>query len=228
MRDAKRSISLSARRKKLVLSCISNVSPADRFQLIVATSNNQVPYLDHLQTLSCHPSLIDPTKPTSPYSNNSSIPAYFLGPDEARELEPDLTPDLVGALLVTETGILDSQALVESLAREVEEEDYQSDVSVSVGVGSSRNKGQERGEGVIVKGTRVVRIDRDEKGGGWVVQLETGWEGKEEGEKGEVEGVLVGVVVNAAGLGAASLTEAVVPEKERVGIWASKGETAIT
>ena len=185
----------------------------------MATTNSQVPYLDHLQTLSLHESLIN--GPPDLYKSNSTVPAYFLSGQEARELEPDLSDGVVGALLVTETGIVDSQGLVDSLAREIEEEEYAG--SVSVGGQAGGRGGEARGEGVVVRGTRVVRIDREEKGPGWVVQLETGWEGKEDGEKGEVESVRADVVVNAAGLSSASLMEGVVPEAERVKMWPVKG-----
>jgi L-2-hydroxyglutarate oxidase LhgO len=141
-----------------------------------------------------------------------------------------LSHDVKGALLVTETGIIDSQALVDSLALEIEDPDYlvsKKAESSAVGIGSKGRREESRGEGVLVLGTRVVRIDRDmdDKGGeGWVVQMETGWEG-EEGTKGQVESVRCGVVVNAAGLGAASLLEGVVPSEEQVEMHLMKGLT---
>ena len=192
-------------------------------QLIVATENYQVEYLDKLSTQSSHPSL-STGEPESLYESNSKIPTYFLGPDEALSMEPDLSPDIVGALLVTSTGIVDSQGLVDSLSREVQEEEYLGDSGVGVGFKQGKRTA-ERGEGVIVPGTRVVRIDREEKGNGWVVQLETGWEGKEEGEKGEVEAVRADVVVNTAGLAAASLMEGIVPEKDQVKMYPLKGRS---
>ncbi|KAK1923130.1 FAD dependent oxidoreductase [Papiliotrema laurentii] len=187
-------------------------------KLIVATENYQVEYLDKLSTQTAHPSLSTGGE-SSPYVSNSQIPTYFLGRDETRELEPDLSPDIVGALLVTSTGIVDSQGLVDSLAREIEEEDYVGEAAVGYG----KAKGVQRGEGVVVRGTRVVRIDREEKGRGWVVQLESNWEGKSEGEKGDVESVRADVVVNAAGLGSATLLEGIVPESEAYNIYPVKG-----
>jgi L-2-hydroxyglutarate oxidase LhgO len=193
-------------------------------QLIVATSNAQVPYLDALQTLSCDPRLRQTDAELSVSQNDSVVPAYFLSGEEARDMEPDLSNDVKGALLVTETGIVDSQGLVDSLAREIEEEEYLTiSKAEKKGVGLSGGN-MPRGEGVVVLGTRVVRVDREERGDGWVVQLETGWEGLGEGQKGDVESVRADVVVNAAGLGAASLLEGVVPEKERVQMWPVKGE----
>lgn len=132
-------------------------------------------------------------------------------------MEPALSSEVVAALLVPETGIVDSAGLVDSLAREIEEPDYLSS-SPTVGVGLASGRA-DRGEGMIVRGTRVVRIDQAE--GAWVVQLETGWK---DGEKGDVEAVRADVVVNAAGLNAPSLTNDLVSEQERTGMWISKGK----
>ncbi|KAK4688612.1 F-box and WD-40 domain protein CDC4, partial [Tremellales sp. Uapishka_1] len=188
-------------------------------KLIVATSNSQVPYLDSLQTHSLHPSLLTSQEPTSPYETNSVIPTYFLSGHEARDLEPDLGGDVRAALLVTETGIVDSQGLVDSLEREIEEADF----AVSIRRGDANDIEEERGEGVVVMGTRVVRVDRAEDGKGWIVQIETGWEGKRDGEKGDVESVHAAVLVDAAGIGAATLLEDVVPAGERTNMWLAKG-----
>ncbi|WOO79359.1 L-2-hydroxyglutarate dehydrogenase, mitochondrial [Vanrija pseudolonga] len=190
-------------------------------KLIVATDKHQIPYLDQLNEHTQHPSFSTGGE-VSARSPNSVIPAYFLSGDEAREMEPDLSPDVCAALYVPDTGIVDSAGLVDSLAREIEEEDYLA-AAPGVGVGLSGGRDYERGEGVVVPGTRVVRVDREENGPGWVVQLETGWEGIPEGEKGEVEAVRADVVIDAAGLNCLSLTENLVPEKERLGMWISKG-----
>ncbi|WVQ70664.1 hypothetical protein IAR50_000186 [Cryptococcus sp. DSM 104548] len=177
-------------------------------KIVVATAKDQVPYLHKLQAHSAHPSFLsDPSDPSS-----SSIFAEFLSGDEARDLEPDLSSKVCGALHIPSTGIVDSQGLVDSLELEVEDPDYNSSISK-----------ERRGEGVVVMGTRVVRIDREEKGDGWVVQMETGWEDLGEGEKGEVESVRAGVVINAAGLNSVSLCEGVVPEDEMAQLWPVKG-----
>ncbi|WVR08536.1 hypothetical protein IAU60_005591 [Kwoniella sp. DSM 27419] len=178
-------------------------------KIVVATTDEQVPYLRKLQSHSTHPSFL--SVPNDPAS--SSLITKFLSGDEARQLEPDLSSSVCGALLIPSTGIVDSQGLVDSLAREIEEPDY----------ASQGAEQPTRGEGVIVLGTRVVRIDKDGKGPGWVVQLETGWEGLPDGEKGDVESVRAEVVVNAAGLGAVSLLEGVVREEDMVQMWPVKG-----
>ena len=189
----------------------------------MATNNNQIPYLDKLSTHSQHPSFRLDTEDLGPADNDSIIPCFFLSPNEAIDLEPDLSRDVKGALLVTETGIIDSQALVDSLASEIEDPDYLSNVKAeSSAVGRMRE--ETRGEGVLVMGTRVVRIDKGEDGKGWVVQMETGWNGQE-GEKGQVESVRCQVVVNAAGLGAVSLLEGVVPEEDQPKMHLVKGQS---
>ncbi|WVO17425.1 hypothetical protein L204_105117 [Cryptococcus depauperatus] len=178
-------------------------------KIVVATSESQIPYLRKLQKHSSHPSfLLDPSDLSS-----SRISTKFLSGDEARHLEPDLSPMVCGALLIPSTGIIDSQGLVDSLEREIEDPDYNPNAF----------KENDRGEGVIVLGTRVVRIDGDEEDHGWIVQMETGWEGLKDGEKGHVESVKAEVVVNAAGLGSVSLCEGVVPEDEAAEMWPVKG-----
>lgn len=152
--------------------------------------------------------------------NNSIIPAYFLSGYEARDMEPDLSPDVCAALLVTETGIVNSGALVESLEREIQEEDYlKSSGADKVGVGLA-GRSFDRGEGVVVPGTRVVRIDPAEDGKGWALQLESNWEDG----PGDIDAVRASVVVDAAGLNSAALINELLPEDERMNIYISKGE----
>ncbi|KAK8850521.1 hypothetical protein IAR55_004439 [Kwoniella newhampshirensis] len=179
-------------------------------KLVVATSESQVPYLQNLQTHSTHPSFLARPNDTS----SSIISTSLISGAEARDLEPDLSSDVCAALHIPSTGIIDSQGLVNSLALEIEDPDYDPHPTTR----------DTRGEGVIVMGTRIVRIDREEDGKGWVVQMETGWEGLEKGgEKGEVESVRVEVVVNAAGLGAVSLLEGVVPKEDMIELYPVKG-----
>ncbi|WWC92313.1 uncharacterized protein L201_007267 [Kwoniella dendrophila CBS 6074] len=181
-------------------------------KLVVATTESQIPYLQKLQKHSRHSSFLT----NSNDIESSKIHTKFLNGEEARELEPDLSKNVIGALLIPSTGIVDSQGLVDSLSREIEESDYNIDDF------SSSLEKENRGEGIIVLGTRVVRIDKDPKDDSWVIQLETNWEGLEEGQKGDVESVRAQVVVNAAGLGAVSLTEGVVGDQD-IKMYAVKG-----
>jgi 2-hydroxyglutarate dehydrogenase len=113
------------------------------------------------------------------------VPLSWLSGEEVREVEPDVGPGVIGALVSPETGIVSSHALMENLESEIAESDT----------------------GELVYGTRVVRIDRaqakpgakrgDGSEDGWVVQTLTG---NGMGKEGERSAVLAKVVVNAAGL----------------------------
>lgn len=83
------------------------------------------------------------------------VPTYFLGPNEAMDLEPDLGPNVLAAMLSTESGIVDSHALMESLEAEV------------TGQLPTQGGTLDSGNGSVVLGTKAVRIDpyRDESGG---------------------------------------------------------------
>lgn len=135
-------------------------------QLILATSKDQIQYLDELHASLQHPILESPTH--SPMSG-LGVPTYFLGPNEALDLEPDLGPNVLAAMLSTESGIVDSHALMESLEMEINGQ--------LPGQGSETDAGR----GSVVLGTKVVRIDpyRDESGGKlantWFVGF---WQGK--------------------------------------------------
>lgn len=118
-------------------------------QLILATSKDQIQYLDGLHASLQHPILNSPTH--SPLTG-LGVPTYFLGPNDATDLEPDLGPNVLAAMLSTESGIVDSHGLMESLETEI-----------NGGLPGQRAEGN----GSVVLGTRVVRIDpyRDETGG---------------------------------------------------------------
>lgn len=116
-----------------------------------------------------------------PKSSGGPVPLQYLTGEEARNLEPNLSEDTAGAVFSPETGIVDSHGLMEAL---------ESDITST-------------GQGELVYGTRVVRIDRAEGSGdskkgdgseeGWVVQTVS--EGSE-----TPTAVLAKCVVNAAGL----------------------------
>ncbi|KAM0791308.1 hypothetical protein ACM66B_005780 [Microbotryomycetes sp. NB124-2] len=146
-------------------------------KLIVATAPDQKAYLQGLEQKSRQ----------IKEQGIGQVPLRWLSGDEARELEPDLGGNVVGALLSSETGIVSSHELMEDLEK---------------GIADS-------GTGELVYGTRVVRIDRHEvRGGskrgdgsedGWVVQTVT-----DDGKHGDGErsAVLAKTVINAAGLNA--------------------------
>ncbi|KZO92196.1 NAD dehydrogenase [Calocera viscosa TUFC12733] len=100
-------------------------------------------------------------------------PTELISGERAREMEPDLSPDIAEALWSPETGIVDSHTLMSGLEREVDEAD----------------------SGDIVLNTKVVRVDVAKDDEGWVVQLHT------EGETPTA--VLAKTLINSTGLSSA-------------------------
>jgi 2-hydroxyglutarate dehydrogenase len=93
-------------------------------------------YLDRL-----HSDLQEPILNGPSYSpSGEGVPTYFLSPDESKRMEPDLGENVLCSMLSTESGIVDSHALMESLRDELQEE-----------------RGE--GSGSVALGTKVVRID---------------------------------------------------------------------
>lgn len=141
-------------------------------KLIIATSPAQASYIQQKDVAIRN-------------AKKGSVPLKWLTGEEARELEPDLSPSVIGAMLSSETGIISAHGLVSDLEGEIE--------------------ASEMGE--MVYGTRVVRIDKapstvggkrgDGSEEGWVVQTVTGGG---DGVEGERSAVLAKVVINAAGL----------------------------
>lgn len=144
-------------------------------KLIIATTPGQAAYIEGLK--------IQAERLQA--SGMGDMPLHPLTGEQARELEPDLSPAVISAVLSPLTGIVSSHELMLDLEKAIEESD----------------------SGELVYGTKVVRIDRAEtKSGskrgdgsedGWVVQTVTR-DGA--GVFGEPTAVLAKVVVNCAGL----------------------------
>ncbi|KAG6918227.1 hypothetical protein DXG01_015820 [Tephrocybe rancida] len=128
------------------------------------------------------------------------LPTTLLSGDEARELEPDLAPDITAALWCPETGILDSHTFMQSLEKDI--------------VNSE--------SGDLVYSTKVVRIDRhtpDSLGEGWVVQTVTG-------DAQEGDAMLARTVINASGLSSALVLNSILPEPEKIPMYYARGSYA--
>jgi 2-hydroxyglutarate dehydrogenase len=100
----------------------------------------------------------------------TAVPTKLISGDEARSMEPDISPDISLALFSPETGIIDSHAFMVSLERDIEEPT----------------------SGSVVCSTRVVRVDPYDKQPGWVVQMVT--------ENGEPDTILTRTLINSTGL----------------------------
>lgn len=132
-------------------------------KLVVATTKDQIQYLDQLHSYLQHPAVTSP-----------GVPTYFLGGDEARDMEPDLGKNVLCAMLSTESGVVDSHALMTSLELEIingPERLEKGEAGQVKDAGDSSGHGE--GNGSVVLGTKVVRIDpyRDEQGGECCVVL---------------------------------------------------------
>jgi len=165
-------------------------------KLIVATNPSQTSHINHL---------LDHNK-----SLPTPVPLKLLTGSQARELEPDLGPNITAALLSPETGILDTHAYMDKLEGLI----------------------ADSGRGEVVYGTKVVRIDPADGGGGaqrggkrggngdedgWVVQMVTG------GDDGERSSILAKTVVNAAGLNAHHILNQILRPSERQPLYFAKG-----
>jgi 2-hydroxyglutarate dehydrogenase len=94
-------------------------------------------YLDRLHSDLQEDILNDPSYSPS----GEGVPTYFLSPDESFRMEPDLGPNVLCSMLSTESGIVDSHALMQSLEAEVVQER------------------DGKGSGSVGLDTKVVRID---------------------------------------------------------------------
>lgn len=113
----------------------------------------------------------------------SPAPLESLSGDQARELEPDLSPSISAAVLSAETGIVDSHTYMQTLVRQLD--------------------AAENAE--LVLGTSVVGIsaeDDGEQGASFAIQTVTGDVAHAAAEQTPADVLLAKVVINAAGLDA--------------------------
>ncbi|KAG6840809.1 hypothetical protein C0991_004164 [Blastosporella zonata] len=178
--------------------CETHHIPYRKCGKLVVARAEQRPYIENLHRKSLnlawppHSPRHVPTRPV--------LPTTLLSGNEARELEPDLSPDITAALWCPETGILDSHTFMESLEK---------DIIDSEG-------------GDLVYSTKVVRIDRhapDSLGEGWVVQTVT-----EDAKEGDA--MLARTVINASGLSSALVLNSILPASERLPMYYARGSYA--
>jgi len=133
-------------------------------------------------------------------SDPQVLPTEILSGDAARERVPALAREITSALWSPSTGIVDSAALLTSLEKDIE------------GTG-----------GVIAYATRAVRIDAAaESQPGWVVQTVS----NSEESDGNADATLARVLINAAGLGATSVLNEILPLSQRVPLYFARGAYA--
>ncbi|GAA5878929.1 hypothetical protein JCM3774_000662, partial [Rhodotorula dairenensis] len=168
-------------------------------KLVLATHDNQVPYLRKL---------FDRSQQLR-QAGTGDVPLEWLTGDQVRDLEPDIGRQVVGALLSPKTGIVSSHELMEHMEKSVIE--------------------SETGELVLgTRVVRIDRAEPSGGGkrgdgseDGWVVQTVTA-DGSGEGA-GDRAAVLAKTVINAAGLGAHHLLNQVLSESEQIRLHFAKG-----
>ena len=133
------------------------------------------------------------------------LPTEMLSGDAARERVPELARDITSALWSPSTGIVDSAALLDSLARDVED-----------------------AGGTIACATRAVRIDAVAEGQqpGWIVQTVTGSQESDDGKAADADATLAQVLINAAGLGATNVLNEILPLSQRIPLYFARGAYA--
>lgn len=143
--------------------------------------------------------------------SSSAVPTEIISGEQARQLEPDISPDIVAALLSRETGIIDSHTFMESLERDIMESD----------------------NGDLAYSTAVVRVDPHDpsktpnpsaeySGNGWVVQTLTGSDSSP-----DVSDALVArTIINSSGLNGAMVLNSLLGEKERIPMYYARGSYA--
>ena len=136
------------------------------------------------------------------------LPTELLSGERAREMEPDLSDEIVAALWCPLTGIIDSYALMESLKLNISE--------------------SEGGE--LVLATDVVRVDpyrrpshwQGSNSGikeGWVVQVT-------EDSNNEGYAVLARTLINASGLSSALVLNSILSKDRQIPMYYARGSYA--
>jgi len=140
-----------------------------------------------------------------------AVPTELISGEHARQIEPDLSPDIVAALLSPETGIIDSHTFMESLERDIMESD----------------------NGELAYSTSVIRVDpfsaaktpgfsAEYYGDGWVVQTVTGLESSPNAS----DALLARTVINSSGLNGALVLNSLLPQKDRIPMYYARGSYA--
>ncbi|KAF9036075.1 NAD dehydrogenase [Hymenopellis radicata] len=137
------------------------------------------------------------TPPPNFEAGTAVLPTELISGDAARSMEPNLSGAITGALWSPETGIIDSHALMESFEKDI------SDIG-----------------GELVYSTDIVRIDPSEQSSGCVVQMLTG------GGASVSDAVHARTLINAAGLSAPYLLNAILPAEQQIPMYFARGSYA--
>ncbi|PPR02436.1 hypothetical protein CVT24_001985 [Panaeolus cyanescens] len=194
-------------RDLLYAHCKSHDIPHKQTGKLVVARRDQVDYIQKLYhkskgfQSSSYFRQIDP-------SSKVVLPTELISGHEARQMEPELSEDIVAALWCPKTGILDSHTFMQSLEKDI----------------------SESGSGEIVQGTTVVRIDKHDKPAttrhspsevvrecGWVVQLSS---------NGTNDAVFARTLINASGLSSPLVLNSILDPEHRLPMFFARGSYA--
>ncbi len=143
-----------------------------------------------------------------PPNGGPVLPIKLLSGDETREMEPDLSPNIVASLWSPMTGIVDSHSLMSSLEKDIQDSEG----------------------GQLVYGTKVIRVDPYKKStrthsvpdivaaeDGWVVQTSS---------RGELYAILARNLINASGLASTLVLNSIMPREKRIPMYFARGSYA--
>jgi len=195
-------------RDLLYQRCKDHGVPFRQTGKLVVAKEDQLPYIENLFHKSSQ--LQWPKYLQELAAQGPSLPTELISGDQAREMEPDLSAGIAGALWVPATGIVDSHALMQGLEQEI----LQSD------------------NGQIACATRLVRLDPYDPSkrpadipdtepveSGWVLQLKTG-------DTEETDSIMARTVINAAGLSSTFVLNSLLPQDKRITMYFAKGSYA--
>ncbi|KAF8529158.1 NAD dehydrogenase [Hysterangium stoloniferum] len=189
-------------RRLLYERCSARNIPHKAVGKLVVAGPHQRGYLNQL---------VERMKIISTHNGMTPVPLELISGAEAREMQPDLSPDIELALHSPQTGIIDSHALIES---------FEQDIGESEG-------------GELVYSTKVVRIDPytllasgdGEKAEGWVVQTVTS-QGTSGDFDGESDAFLAKVLINASGLNGHLVLNSLLPPERAIPMYYARGSYA--
>lgn len=174
--------------------CKKNSIPFQQTGKLVVARSNQRSYLEGLHAKSL--TLKWPARSWLD-TDRTVLSTQLLSGEEVREMEPDLSTDIVAGLWCPQTGIVDSHSFMESLEKDIMESE----------------------NGNLVFATKVVRIDRHQKTtaateDGWVVQVSS---------DGDSYAILARNVINASGLSSVTIRNSILPKSKRIPMFYAKG-----
>ena len=177
--------------------CTEHGIPHRRLGKLVVGRDNQHKYIAAMHAKA-------QTMTAPPHWDHSTdprvLPTEVLSGDAARERVPELAREITSSLWSPSTGIVDSATLLSSLEKDIGD-----------------------AGGTIAYGTRAVRIDAATEGTqGWIVQTTT----SSEESNGHADSTLARVLINAAGLGAASVLNEVLPPSQHIPLYYARGAYA--